>query len=211
MKTKSTAQTFFICGLLATLTLLVFWPVLDCGFLNYDDDGYVTANAHVQSGLSAGNIAWTFRTIETANWHPVTWLSLMLDSQLFGSDAMGFHRTNLIIHVAVVILLFLFLEQVSGARWQSAFIAMLFGLHPLHVESVAWISERKDVLSAFFFMLTLLAYARFARKKSIAGYWLAILFFTLGLMSKPMLVTLPFILLLLDFWPLNRIGNSGFE
>lgn len=216
---------------MTALVLLLFRPVLRCGFVNYDDDIYVTANPHVQQGLTALNFAWSFRTETADNWHPLTWLSLMLDAQWSGRQAFGFHLTNLLFHVANAVLLFLILYQMTGARWRSALVAALFALHPLHVESVAWVAERKDVLSGWFFMLTLLAYARYARVMPIhkgrmetapsnahssSGirhfrspyYWLAVFFFACGLMSKPMLVTLPFVLLLLDFWPLQRFHRS---
>ncbi len=155
---------------------------------------------------------WAFQTGYAANWHPLTWLSLMLDAQLFGTGAAGPHLTNVLLHAANTVLLFLLLSRLTGAHWRSALVAALFALHPLHVESVAWVSERKDVLSGLFFMLTLLMYARYAQSNLASGksaftcrdYWLGVLFFALGLMSKPMLVTLPFVLLLLDWWPLNR-------
>lgn len=203
-----------ISAVLAITVLLVFWPLFHCDFLNYDDDGYVTANLHVTSGLNANNLAWAFCTFDTANWHPLTWLSLMFDAKFFGNSSSAFHLTNLFLHVINMVLLFFILIQLTRMRWASAFVAALFGLHPLHVESVAWISERKDVLSGFFFMLTLLAYAQFAQKlktgnpKSKIFYTLALLSFVLGLMSKPMLVTLPFVLLLLDYWPLRRFACS---
>jgi tetratricopeptide (TPR) repeat protein len=198
---------FLVCALLALVTLWTFWPALHCDFINYDDDGYVTANAHVQQGLTQEGVTWAFRTGATGNWHPLTWLSLMLDAQLLGHSAVGFHLTNLLLHIASTVLLFLVFKRMTGALWRSAFVAALFALHPLHVESVAWVAERKDVLSAFFFMLTLWAYAWFVQKGSRLNYYLALLFFLFGLMSKPMLVTLPFVLLLLDYWPLQRINN----
>lgn len=203
------ATPVFISIVLFIVTLAVFWPVSKCDFLNYDDDGYVTANAHVRQGLTIAGVKWAFVTGETANWHPLTWLSLMLDAQLFGRDAADFHLTNLFLHALNVVLLFLLFNRLTRASWRSAFVAALFALHPLHVESVAWVSERKDVLSGFCFMLTLLAYARFAAAKGQSAgsktfYFLALIFFALGLMAKPMLVTLPFVLLLLDFWPLQR-------
>ena len=203
-----------VSALLALVTLWVYWPALHCDFLNYDDDGYVTANPHVLHGLTPADVAWAFQTGVTGNWHPLTWLSLMLDAQWSGHGATAFHLTNLLLHAANAILLFLVLKQMTGAQWRSALVAVLFALHPLHVESVAWIAERKDVLSAFFFMLTLLAYVRFVNlfkvqnPKSKIFYLLSLFLFACGLMSKPMLVTLPFVLLLLDFWPLQRFGRS---
>jgi hypothetical protein len=154
--------------------------------------------------LSAENIAWAFRTFFFVNWHPLTWLSYMLDSQLFGVNSAAFHLVNLLFHSLTTLLVFFVFNRMTGARWPSAFLAMLFAVHPLHVESVAWVAERKDVLSGLFWMLTLWAYARYAEKPLPARYGLTLLLFALGLMAKPMLVTLPFVLLLLDFWPLRR-------
>lgn len=220
-------ESIFVCVLLSLATLCVFWPAIHCDFINYDDNIYVTANSHVKQGLTQPGLAWAFHTTTTGNWHPLTWLSLMANAQITGSNAAGFHLVNLLLHIINTLLLFLLLKRLTTELWQSAFVATLFALHPLHVESVAWIAERKDVLSAFFFMLTILAYARFAQNQSrrkvqatrigketqtvgslfrVPDYWLALSFFALGLMSKPMLVTLPFVLLLLDFWPLHRFN-----
>jgi protein O-mannosyl-transferase len=196
--------------LLAVITLVVFEPVVRCGFVNYDDPSYVTANPQVQGGLTWDAVAWAFRTGDAGNWHPLTWISLMLDAQFFGGSAGGFHAVSLLFHVANTVLLFVVLRQFTGALWRSAFVAALFALHPLHVESVAWVSERKDLLSTFFALLTLWSYARFVQEKSRRHFWLALFFFALGLMSKPMLVTLPFVLLLLDFWPLQRFSLVTF-
>ena len=151
-------------GLLGALTLAAYWPVLHHGFASYDDFDYVTENARVQAGLSWDNVLWAFRTTEAANWHPLTWLSHMLDVQLFGPKAAGHHLTSLLLHVANTLFLFFLLNRLTGGLWRSAFVAALFALHPLHVESVAWVAERKDVLSAFLFLLTLLAYAEYARR-----------------------------------------------
>ncbi|MGH7953147.1 MAG: tetratricopeptide repeat protein, partial [Limisphaerales bacterium] len=225
--------------LLALITLLAFLPVARDGFVNYDDQDYVTENSVVQNGLTLAGIKWAFTTFHASNWHPLTWLSLMLDDQLFGLNAGAFHFVNALFHAANTVLLFLLLLRLTTPRseikngisprqnslWPCAFVAALFAWHPLHIESVAWISERKDVLSAFFALLTLLSYARYAQsrskienQKSKAGsanstrdYFLALIFFALSLMSKPMFVTLPFVMLLLDFWPLRRISNSGFQ
>jgi len=228
-------KIFGVSCLLAVTTLAVFGPVVRCEFVNYDDPNYVTANPHVQGGLTWDAVAWAFRTGYASNWHPLTWISLMLDAQLFGSSAAGSHAINLLFHMANTVLLFIVLRQFTGALWRSAWVAALFALHPLHVESVAWVSERKDLLSTFFALLTLFSYARFAQARSDAGcelldagqqpaasgirhpassipyYWLALFFFALGLMSKPMLVTLPLVLLLLDFWPLQRFSLSAFR
>ena len=197
-----------LCWLLALATLAVFLPVARHGFVNYDDLDYVSENAHVQSGLKWDNVVWAFKTGHASNWHPVTWLSHMLDCQLFGQEAGGQHLVSVGFHIANTLLLFLLLRRMTGALWRSALVAALFALHPLHVESVAWVSERKDVLSALFFLLTVGAYVRYVQFETqnpkLQNYVLALLLFTLGLMSKPMLVTLPFALLLLDYWPLHR-------
>ena len=214
-----------ICVALLIIPLIGFWPVGRLDFSNYDDWTYVFKNTNVQAGITAESVCWAFTTTHACNWHPVTWLSHMLDCQLFGLKAGGHHWTNLGFHIANTLLLFLVLKEMTETVWRSALVAALFALHPLRVESVAWISERKDVLSGFFMLLTLWAYARYAQgagNREQGGktsniqhptsnaqwcYWLAVFFFTLGLMSKPMLVTLPVILLLLDFWPLKRISD----
>ena len=186
------------------MTLIVFWPVTRCDFINYDDPEYFTSNPHVLSGLTSANFAWAFTTSHASNWHPLTWLSLMFDAELFGRNATGPHFINLLFHAANVALLFLLLRKLTAAIWRSAFVAALFALHPLHVESVAWISERKDVLSTFFALLALSGYTLYAQENNRRGFVLALVFFALGLMSKPMLVTLPFVMLLLDWWPIQR-------
>lgn len=178
-------------------------------FVNFDDPDYVAQNAHVRAGLTLPDIGWAFTSGEAANWFPVTWLSHMLDCQLFGLRSGWHHLTNAVIHALAACLLFAFLEHATGARWRSALVAFLFALHPLHVESVAWIAERKDVLSAFFWFLTLWAYVRYARRPDSRSYAVAVVAFGLGLMAKPMLVSLPFVLLLLDVWPLGRIRLGG--
>jgi tetratricopeptide (TPR) repeat protein len=217
---------------LVVITFAAYWPVRLNGFVQYDDPDYVTANPVVQQGLTWEGVVWAFRTGHSANWHPLTWLSHMLDCQLFGLNAAGHHFTSLVLHLANASLLFLLLRSLTGTLWRSALVAAFFALHPLRVESVAWVSERKDVLSGLFFLLTLWAYGRYAEVRNpeseirSAGtakrlsaearssalrppcslyYWLALIFFALGLLSKPMLVTLPFLLLLLDYWPLGRI------
>ena len=210
--TKLTQNPLFaiICLALAVVTLAVYWPLTSHPFINFDDDDYIVGNTHVTSGLTWTNVAWAFQTGAAANWHPLTWISHMIDCDLYGLNPGGHHLTNLLFHIANTLLLFLLLKQMTGTMWRSAFVAALFAWHPLHVESVAWASERKDTLSAFFWMLTLLAYARYAKKPNVAGYLLALLLFACGLMSKPMVVTLPFVLLLLDFWPLNRLRLPDF-
>ena len=200
-----------ICLTLAAITFAAYWPVVGHGFVNYDDDDYVTDNLHVKRGLTASSVTWAFTTFHEANWHPLTWISHMLDVSLFGQNAGGHHATNLLLHIASTILLFLAMRRMTGFVWRSAFVAALFAVHPLHVESVAWVAERKDVLSTFFLMLTLLAYARYAERPGIGRYLLVAGAFALGLMSKPMLVTLPVILLLLDWWPLGRLWSAEAE
>src|SRR6266568_2498958 len=199
-----TKRTILTCLLLGGITLATFWPVTRHDFIYYDDPDYVTENPHVQAGLNCKSVAWAFSTGHSGNWHPVTWLSHMLDCQVFGLKPGYHHLMNLFFHTANTLLLFLVLERMTAAFWRSAFVATLFALHPLHVESVAWVAERKDVLSAFFGMLTLWAYVRYVEQPRLGRYLIALLFFALGLMAKPMLVTLPFALLLLDFWPLGR-------
>jgi len=184
-------------------------------FLNFDDDVYIINNPYVASGMTYRNIIWAFTSVDTEYWHPVTWLSYMMDVELYGMNPRGHHLTNVAIHTVSSVLLLLLLCRMTGALWRSAFVAFLFALHPQHVESVAWAVERKDVLSAFFCFLTLLIYAEYAEKRKPAMYGLALLSFMLGLMSKPMLVTLPVLMLLLDYWPLDRLRegeqNSGFR
>ena len=215
-------QAWLAAALLALVTIAVYWPATRCGFVNYDDDIYVTANVHVQSGLTPGNVKWAFANPVAGNWHPLTILSHMLDCQLFGLKPWGHHLTSVVLHAFNAALVFLLLQRLTGAMWRSLLAAALFGLHPLHVESVAWVAERKDVLSTFFGLLSLLCYAKavtsdkwqVTRMDSSLSrvmchlspyYWLALLCFALGLMSKPMLVTGPFVLLLLDYWPLHRV------
>jgi tetratricopeptide (TPR) repeat protein len=202
-------RRLLICILLAAVTFAVYLPVRNYEFLHYDDDVYVTDNTAVKSGLSWQGIEWAFTTGHGSNWHPLTWLSLMLDCQLFGVKAGPMHVVNVLFHVANTILLFLVLARMTKGVWQSAFIAALFALHPLHVESVAWVAERKDVLSTLFWLLTMLAYARYAERPSAGRYIAVPVLFAVGLMAKPMLVTLPFVLLLLDYWPLLRFATKG--
>jgi Flp pilus assembly protein TadD len=190
--------------LLAVVTLLAFSPVLTCDFVNLDDEDYVTHNASVRAGLTAASWRWAWTTNHAANWHPLTWLSLMLDAQLYGQRAWGFHLSNLLWHTANVLLLFVLLRSLTGALWRSFLVAGLFALHPLHVESVAWVSERKDVLSTFFGLLAVLAYARYAAAPSLWRYLAVACCMMVSLLAKPMWVTLPFLLLLLDYWPLRR-------
>jgi len=190
---------------LLLLTASVFWTVLDLPFINFDDPAYVTQNARVLEGLTWRSFVWSFGTMHSANWHPLTWLSHMMDVSLFGVAPPGHHAMNLLLHCANVFLLFMLFSRLTGAVWRSAFLAALFAIHPLRVESVAWVSERKDVLSTFFWLTTMLAYGAYIRRPNWRRYGLLLALFALGLASKPMLVTLPFTLLLLDVWPLKRI------
>jgi Tfp pilus assembly protein PilF len=203
--------------ILVLLTLLAYWGVWNCGFVDYDDNGYFYKNQHVFKGINVRDLVWAFTNGETANWHPVTWISLMLDATLFGAGPCGPHSVNLMLHISNSWLLFWLLRFFTGAVWRSFLVAALFALDPMHVESVAWVAERKDVLSAFFFMLTLLAYGQYVFSGRTPGsppyhakrwYCVTLVLFALGLMSKPMLVTLPFLLLLLDWWPLHRFGDG---
>ena len=254
MQPASRISLWCICIALAAGTLALYWPATHDAFINFDDNAYVTDNPHVKAGVTWSGVVWAFKSGYAANWHPLTWISHMLDYQLFGLNPGAHHLMNVLFHIANTVLLFILLNYMTGALWRSAFVAALFAWHPLHVESVAWASERKDVLSAFFWMLTLLCYARYAKghgesssssssfsssspsapnpsEGGSAGrganrpqssilhppfspwpfYCLSLLFFALGLMSKPMVVTLPFVLLLLDFWPLNRFSHSAFR
>jgi protein O-mannosyl-transferase len=233
---RNRSRAVVVAAVLCLLTLGTFWPVFSHDFINYDDPDYVTENPHVQRGLTWAEAVWALRTRHAGNWHPVTWLSHMLDGQLYGLKPGGHHSTSLLLHTANTLLLFVVLRRMTAALWPSAFVAALFGLHPLHVESVAWVAERKDVLSTFFCFLTIWVYTRFvdfkvkspptrvpsvtSKQRRTIGmrsaasppatghpslyYSLALLLFLLSLMSKPMLVTLPFVLLLLDYWPLRR-------
>lgn len=193
--------------LLMAITIAVYWPVLGHRFNRYDDDLYVTQNPMVSRGLSWEGVLWAFRESHAANWHPLTWISHMVDSQIYGLRPAGHHATNLLLHIANTLLLFYVLTRMTGHRWRSAFVAALFAIHPLHVESVAWVAERKDVLSTLFWLLTMLAYLRYVERPSTARYVLVTTVFALGLMAKPMLVSLPVVLLLLDYWPLNRFAS----
>ena len=195
---------FWICLLLLAATLAVYIQVRQYDFVNYDDPQYVGNNIHVRAGLTAGGLLWALTSFDAANWFPVTWLTHMADYQFFGMDAGWHHLTNVWLHALNALLLYAVFRRMTGARWPSAFVAFLFALHPLHVESVAWIAERKDVLNAFFWFLTLWFYARYVERPGVGRYLAVLLAFCLGLMTKPMIVTLPFVLLLLDVWPLRR-------
>jgi tetratricopeptide (TPR) repeat protein len=213
-----------IALLLALGTLAVFLPVAQFGFVNFDDNEYITENLFVRHGLTPPGMKWAFTSFYDANWHPITWLSHMVDCELFELNAGGHHIVNVLFHAANAALLFILLWRLTRQIWPAALVAALFAWHPLHVESVAWISERKDVLSTFFALLTLLNYACFVQARAddrqnaptvkcqpLVYFWLALLFYALGLMSKPMLVTLPFVMLLVDFWPLQRFVPGLFR
>jgi len=196
--------------LLALAVFAVYGQVRQFDFVNFDDPDYVGSNAHVRAGLGPDSLAWAFTSGHAANWIPLTWLSHMLDCQLFGLASGWHHLTNVLLHALSTLLLFAVLKRMTGAHWPSAFVAFVFGLHPLHVESVAWVAERKDVLSAFFWFLTLWVYLGYVERPGLGRYLLVLFTFCLGLMAKPMAVTLPFVLLLLDVWPLGRIPSTRF-
>lgn len=202
-----------IVALIVAMILAVYWQVRDYPLIPFDDDRYITENTPVLAGLTRNGVVWAFTTSYMGNWHPLTWLSHMADVHIFGLSAGWYHLVNVFFHGANAVLLFLALWKMTEGMWQSAFVAALFAVHPLHVESVAWVAERKDVLSTFFWMLTLWSYAGYVESRSRARYLLVTVFFLFGLLSKPMVVTLPFVLLLLDYWPLGRIrmatGGAG--
>ncbi len=227
-------SVWLIAILLVLVTMAVYWPATGHDFVNYDDPAFVTENLHVQGGLTWAGVKWAFQLYGGDYWHPLTWLSLMLDASLFGRVARGFHFTNVALHAANTVLLFLWLRLLTGALWRSVVVAALFALHPLRVESVAWVTERKDVLSGCFGLLSLIFYVRYAtrgqrsgakgklslvtgpesscqhpasvmRARASSDYWLALLFLACGLMSKATLVTWPFVMWLLNYWPLQRL------
>ncbi len=221
---------WLLAVLLVLVTIALYWPATRHDFVNYDDQAYVTENVHVQNGLTLENIKWAFLNPVSVNWHPLTVMSHMLDCQLFGLNPWGHHLINVLFHSLNAALVFVFLRRLTGATWRSLLVAALFAFHPLRVESVAWVAERKDVLSSFFGLLALIFYTRYARKRltvasrepkagmvpaldpqpATLDYMLTLFFLTLGLLSKPMLVTWPFVMLLLDYWPLERFhpGNA---
>jgi len=200
----SRKQSILVILIIIAMVLYIYWPVQDYGFIYFDDDVYVTQNIHLQSGITTDGLRWAFTTTYFGLWNPLTWLSLMLDYQIFGLNAGGYHWTNVILHILNAVLLFFLLRILTGAEWRSAFVAALFAVHPINVESVAWIAERKNVLSTFFWMTTMLCYVWYAKRPGWKRYVPVLISFAMGLMSKPMLVTLPFVLLLIDYWPLNR-------
>ena len=205
MRLHKLGTKYLIALSLIIATAIVYWPALNHQFINYDDPAYVTHNRYVKMGLTYEAIQWAFTTAHMGNWNPLTWLSHMLDYQMYGLNPKGHHLTNLILHILNTLALFALLNRLTGRLWRSALVAAIFALHPLHVESAAWVSERKDVLSTFFFMGTILAYVFYVQKPTPGHYAVVIVLFALGLMAKPMLVTLPCVLLLLDYWPLQRL------
>ncbi len=212
MHVRSSRRTHaLLCAGLALLTIAVYARVGWFDFVNFDDAGYIYDNRHVLKGLSIEGVGWAFTTTQQANWHPLTWLSLMLDAEIAGRNAGLYHVHNLLLHLASTLLLFGLLYRMTGAVWRSAFVAALFAVHPLHVESVAWVSERKDVLSTVFWMLTTWAYLSYVRRPRAVSYAAMILVYALGLMAKPMLVSLPVVLLILDYWPLGRLQVRGYR
>lgn len=202
-------QRLIACLLLVLATLAVYNPISRAPFLNFDDDYYILQNAHVRSGLNWNTVVWAFTTSEMSNWHPITWMSHALDVQLFGLNPTGHHYVNVLLHAFNAVLLFLFLYKMTGSMGRSFVVAALFAVHPINVEPVAWISERKNLISMLFFLLGMLAYARYVLKPGIVRYLPIVLCFALGLMAKPQVVAFPFLLLLLDYWPLKRIGAPG--
>ncbi len=205
--------TYIVLIFLIIVSCAAFGRIAGNGFINFDDNIYITENNHIKSGINLENIKWSLTAVVLSNWHPMTLISHILDWQLFGANASGHHLVSLLLHIGAVIFLFLFLNKTTNNLWSSAFAAALFALHPLRVESVAWASERKDVLSMFFGMACIYVYAFYAKNAKISQYLLCLILFILALMSKPMMVTLPFVLLLLDYWPLKRwqkgTGDSG--
>ncbi|MGB9235983.1 MAG: tetratricopeptide repeat protein, partial [Terriglobales bacterium] len=201
-------RTLLLCLALIVVVCAFYYPVIHNGFVDYDDTGYITENAHVQAGLTWKTVKWAFLTNSAANWHPLTWLSHALDSDLFGLNPVGTHCVNVLLHAANAVLLFLLLQGATGFRWRSLMVAVLFALHPINVESVAWASERKNVLSMLFFLLAFYAYVRYTRRPGLGRYTAVAGLYALALMAKPQVITFPFLVLLWDYWPLARIGGT---
>jgi len=202
-------RSIVVILLLSAVVLALYWPAAGYDFIALDDNLYVLENQHVQKGITGKNLLWAMTTFDAANWHPLTWLSLIADYELYGLNAAGYHMTNLFLHILNTIVLFLGLRRMTGEIWKCLVVAALFAVHPLNIESVAWIAERKNLLSTLFWILTIIAYIRYAEKPGWKRYGQVFLCFTLGLMAKPILVTLPFVLLLLDYWPLQRFSAPG--
>jgi protein O-mannosyl-transferase len=199
----------FICIIIIMATLCVYSQVKKYDFVGFDDNEYVYENAHVKTGLTLKNILWAFTAFHSNNWHPLTWISHMMDCQVFGLNPGLHHLMNLFFHIVNSLLLYFVFKQMTGEQWKCGFMAAVFALHPLHVESVAWISERKDVLTAFFWLLAMWSYFRYSKRPCLATYAWVFIFFLLGLLSKPMIITLPFVLMLMDYWPLDRFDNQA--
>jgi hypothetical protein len=201
------SRSYLVCLLLVIIILAVYWQVKNFEFINFDDSLYVSENRTVRLGLTPKGIKWSFSLDidkDLNYWHPLTWMSHMLDVELYGMNPGPHHLTNLLVHIINTLLLFLLLRRMTGALWRSACVAVLFALHPLNVESVAWVAERKNVLHTFLGFLTIWTYVLYVERQTLSSYLLILLFYIAGLMAKPMLVTLPFVLLLLDYWPLRR-------
>lgn len=194
--------------ILLVLIFFVFFQTRTHDFINYDDETYITSNPHIAKGLNVQNMIWAFSTSYASNWHPLTWISHMMDIQIYGMNPGAHHFTNMLFHILNSFLIFFLFRKMTGEFWKSCFLAVLFAIHPLHVESVAWVAERKDVLSTFFGLITLWGYVRYVENSVIYRYGLVLIFYSLSLMSKPMLVTLPFVLLLMDYWPLRRFDKE---
>jgi hypothetical protein len=201
-------RRLILCLLLVLVTLALYNPITHAPFLNYDDNIYVTENAQVQAGLTASTIRWCFLTPKAYDWHPLTWLSYAVDAEIFGMNPAGYHLVNVLLHATNAVLLFLILEAATGFAWRSLAVSTLFALHPINVESVAWIAERKNVLSMLFFLIALAAYGWYARRPGIGRYLTVTLAYVFALMSKAQVITFPFALLLLDYWPLCRLNNN---
>jgi Tfp pilus assembly protein PilF len=211
MLITDTARLRILIGMVLSMMVLIsYWGVVENDFIGFDDPLYVTENLQVQKGLDRETAVWAFTTSQASNWHPLTWFSLMLDRELYGRNAAGYHWTNVILHLLGGLILFLALSRMTAAPWPSGLVAALFLIHPLHVESVAWVAERKDVLSGLFWMLGIWCYARYTERPGLVRYLWVILSFVCGMLSKPMVVTFPFVLLLLDWWPLRRrVGGKA--
>jgi tetratricopeptide (TPR) repeat protein len=207
-RSSAFSRTLLICAVITVLTLLVYGPMIDHSFISFDDDDYITNNPVVRRGLTLDGLVWAFASPHVYNWHPLTWLSHMADVQLFGLNAGGHHLMGLLLHTVNALLLFFVLRSMTRALWQSSVVAALFALHPFHVESVAWAAERKDLLSTLFWLLTIGFYLRYVKNPGIRRFWPVCLCYAAGLMAKQMAVTLPFLLLLLDYWPLRRLDPT---
>lgn len=202
-------RTFVLCLLVAAATLAIYAPVTQNNFVNFDDDTYIVFNPHVRAGLHWQTVKWSFMTFEQANWHPLTWLSHAMDCSIFGLNPLGHHTVGVLLHAACAVILFLLVESATGFTWRSLIVAMIFALHPVNVESVAWAAERKNVLSMFFFLLALYAYGWYARRPGVRRYSLVFILYALALMSKPQVITFPLLVLMWDYWPLRRFGSQS--